>query len=160
MKPQSAVLALGLGNMILCDDSVGVRVVRLLQEHSVRLGFETAEAELAGFALLDILAGYDGVVVVDAIRLPDRTPGEVVSFDPREQTPSLHLVSGHQIDLPAALELGRALGLTMPRLVRVVGVQIEDDRSFCEDCTPAVAAAIPEAVTAMLACIAEMRRAV
>jgi hydrogenase maturation protease len=140
-----SVLLLGLGNTLLSDDAVGIHVVRHIAAGGVVPGVDVKEAEVAGFALLDLLEGYESAVVVDAIRLRDARPGEVVMLDGTGLEPSLHLVAGHQIDLPSALALGRELGRPVPSSVKIVGVQVQDDRTCSETCTPVVEAAIPEA---------------
>jgi hydrogenase maturation protease len=145
--PLATTVILGLGNAILSDDGVGIKVVRHIAKLGAPADIDLKEAEVAGFALLDLLGGYERAVVVDAIRLRDAEPGEVTVFDADSLEPSLHLVAGHQIDLPAALELGRRLGLPLPGNVTVVGVQIYDDTTFSEECTPAVTAAIPTAAS-------------
>lgn len=139
------ILVLGLGNTCLKDDAVGIHVVRALAEEADASGFETAEAEVAGFALIDLLEGFDAAVVVDAVDV-GAAPGTVTLVDVRQPGPSLHLVSGHQIDLPAALAIGVSLGSKVPHEVSVVGIQVQDARSFGETCTPAVEAAVPQAV--------------
>lgn len=138
-------LILGLGNSVLSDDAVGIHTVRFLHDEAEAAGIDTCEAEVAGFALLDLLAGYETVVVVDAVRVPDIALGEIVVMDATTDIPSLHLVAAHQIDLPSALALGAELGVDLPKVVRVVGVQIENDREFGERCGPLVEAAIPAA---------------
>jgi hydrogenase maturation protease len=147
---EKPVLVLGLGNAILCDDGVGIKVVRHLAQNGPHPGVELKEAEVAGFALLDLLEGYDRAIVVDAVRVSGTEPGQVVVFSSEMLAPSLHLVAGHQIDLPGALELGRALGRPVPSRVEIVGVQVQDDRTFDEHCTPAVEAAIPTAARIVL----------
>jgi len=139
------VLLLGIGNTVLTDDGVGIHAVRLVSEEAVQAGLSVKEAEVAGFALLDVLEGFDSVVVIDAVRLPGTAAGEIVVVDAETMPPSLHLVAGHQVDLPTALVLGRESGSHMPTEAKVVGVQIEDDRSFGTEPTAAVAAAAPKA---------------
>jgi len=153
------VLLLGIGNTILTDDGVGIHAVRLVKEDAEKAGVVVEEAEVAGFALLDILTGFDALVVVDAIRLPDREPGELVVIDGESMPPSLHLVAAHQVDLPTAIALGRDVGAHMPTEVRVVGVQIEDDRTFGTEPTPAVQAATAEAALTALAFALELATA-
>ena len=144
------ILILGLGNAILCDDGVGIQAVQHIREHDEHAGIDLKEAEVAGFALLDLLEGYDTVVVIDAVRVRGAEPGDIVVFESDSLTPSLHLVAGHQIDLPSALEIGRQLGRHVPSTVHIVGVQVEDDRTFSERCTPAVEAAVPVAAQTAL----------
>jgi len=156
-SPEPAVkptLVLGLGNSILCDDGVGIKAARYIADLGPNPDLVVKEAELAGFALIDLLEGYDRAVVIDAVKLRDGTPGDVVVFDSSSIQPSLHLVAGHQIDLPTALEMGRRLGRPVPSSVYIVGVQIENDTTFSEECTPDVEAAIPTAAHIALRIVA------
>lgn len=62
------------------------------------------------------------------------------------------LYSTHDLSLPGALALGRSLGMALPadeQLVIIV-VEVEQVLTFGEECTPAVAEAIPRAVDAVL----------
>ena len=61
----------------------------------------------------------------------------------------------HDTSLQTALGLGRAMGAVLPDDIHVVGVEAERVYDFSEQLTPAVASAIPAAVTAVfekLAC--------
>ena len=156
-QPETPWLILGLGNTILRDDGVGIKVARYIAEHTPAENIVVKEAELAGFALIDLIEGFERAIVIDAVRMDSAAPGEIVVFESGALQPSLHLVAGHQIDMPTALEMGRRMARPVPSLVYVVGVQIEDDCTFDEECTSAVQAAIPEAATAALDLIAAMR---
>jgi hydrogenase maturation protease len=150
-------LVLGLGNAILCDDGVGIKAARYIAELGPNPDMVVKEAELAGFALIDLLEGFDRAVVIDAVKLRTGKPGNVVVFESSAIEPSLHLVAGHQIDLPTALEMGRRLGRPVPSTVYIVGVQIENDTTFSESCTPDVEAAIPTAAHVALRIVAAGR---
>lgn len=140
------VLILGLGNTILTDDGVGIYAARRARE---LLGdddaVEVAEAELAGFALLDWLADRPGAVIIDALLGPGRAPGDIVVRDLDDFLPTARLAAGHQVDLPTAVGLGRSLGLVMPARIRVVAVQVADAHTLHEGCTPAVEQAVDAA---------------
>ena len=147
-------LILGLGNTILRDDGVGIKVARYIAELGHDTDVVVKEAELAGFALIDMLEGFEHAIVIDAVRVASGTPGDVVVFESGFLQPSLHLVAGHQIDMPTALEMGRQMGRPMPGTVYIVGIHVEDDCTFDEECTPAVAAAIPTAAHVALRLVA------
>jgi Ni,Fe-hydrogenase maturation factor len=61
--------------------------------------------------------------------------------------------------LPMALTLGRQAGLRLPEdeAIVLVGIEADDILNFGEACTPAVAAAVPRAVEAVLALVQETR---
>jgi hydrogenase maturation protease len=153
-------LVLGLGNPILTDDGVGIHVVREAAARCCqREGLAFAEASVGGLRLLDVLAGYERVIMVDAIQTRDGTPGQVHRLHVNDLIASRHSDSTHDLSLPGALELGRSLGTKLPGDddFVILAVEAKDVLTFGEECTPAVAAAIPHVVQMVLA-EAESRR--
>lgn len=144
-------LVLGIGNLLLTDDGVGIvvsrRVRELVRPHEP---IDVTETEMGGLALIDLCEGYERLVVVDAARLDGLGPGDVVVLGEAETRPTLHLVSGHEVDLPTALELGRHAGVSMPAEVTYVAVGVEDIATFSEGLTPLVAEAVDLAARAAL----------
>lgn len=145
-------LVLGLGNPILTDDGVGILVVRALKERPLPPGTDTAEASLGGLRLLEIIAGYDRLILVDAIQTAQGRPGEVIVTDLDKLRVSLHSGSTHDLSLSGALNLGRELGMAIPgdSDIAIVAVEVEDVGCLGETPTPAVEAAVPEAVEQVL----------
>ena len=145
-------IVLGLGNPILCDDSVGIHVARRVRETFAGSGgidqVEVHEVYAGGIRLIDVLSGFDRAILVDAMLTGQRPPGSWTSFfmdddGPAEFMPSLRNVSStHDINLPTALELGRMLGMPMPEEVRVWGVEAQNVESFSETPTELVARAV------------------
>ena len=143
-------LVLGLGNPILTDDGVGVHIARALARGPSQPDVEIAEASLGGLRLLDTAVGYNRLVLIDAIQAGGPV-GWVYQLGLNDM-PSLHSASSHDLNLPAALELGRRLGLVLPEdeAITIVAVEAEDVMTFGEVCTPRVQAAIPQAVQMVL----------
>ena len=146
-------LVLGLGNTILTDDGVGIHVVRRVAACHPRDDVTYAEASVGGLRLLDSIAGYEKVILVDAIRTPEGRPGDVYRLHASDLRASLHSGSTHDLVLRDALALGRCLQMTLPddEDLVIVAIEVEDVITFGEQCTPAVAAAIPRAAEAVLA---------
>ncbi len=146
-------LVLGLGNTILTDDGVGVRVAQAAAETCQKDDVTFAEASVGGLRLLDVIAGYDRVIMVDAIQTRDGQPGDLYRLAPSNLHASLHSGSTHDLTLPGALALGRGMGLTLPEDENfvIIAIQAKDVLTFGETCTPPVAAAIPRAVEMVLA---------
>jgi hydrogenase maturation protease len=162
-------LVLGLGNPILTDDGVGIHVARAV---AARLGPRTAsangvdfaEASVGGLRLLELLAGYKHVILVDAIQTPNGLPGDIrrLSLGKPLETDgggsifsslrgdcnnTLHAGSTHDLSLPGALAWGRQNGMELPAddAILIVAVEAQDVLTFGETCTPAVAEAVPRA---------------
>lgn len=145
-------LVLGLGNTILCDDGVGIYTVQEAAERCKRDDVVFADASVGGMRLLNVIAGYDRVIMVDAIKTADGQPGDVYRLHPGD-LPTLHSGSTHDLSLIGALALGRGMGMQLPadEDFVIVAVEVDEVWTFSEECTPAVAEAIPRAVEAVLA---------
>jgi hydrogenase maturation protease len=150
-EKEMRILVLGIGNPILTDDAVGILVVRALGE----VDADIREAPIGGFALLDLIRGYDKVIVVDAVRSEqERMPGTVSVLEENEIKRALHASSTHDVSFFEALELGKKLfSEEMPTEIVVVGIEVEDTKTFSEKPTECVQNAIPEAVDLVKALI-------
>jgi hydrogenase maturation protease len=146
---------IGLGNTILSDDGAGIYAVREIKRRLRDTGLSDAadivEIEVAGFALLELLAGWKRIILVDSIQFDNLKPGTVIQIDPQELRTSLRLRSVHDVDLPTILALGRKIGLKMPEEVIVVGIQAEDALTLGERLTPAAERGVSDAVARVLA---------
>lgn len=138
-------LVLGLGNTILSDDGAGIYAVRALAERLEGVA-ECRESASAGLDLIELLNGYERAIIVDAIELEGEAPGTVFRLKPDDMRITARLASLHDVDLVTALALGRSLGFSMPDEVTVYAVQAGDARTLCEECTEAVAGALPALV--------------
>jgi hydrogenase maturation protease len=136
----TSTLVLGMGNPILSDDGVGLYVARRLREAPLPDGVEVRESEVAGLRLLELLRGYDKVVIVDALQ-SGREAGEVVRYEARDFAGGHRYSSAHSIGLETALELGRTLGYDMPADVTVLAVEAVDVETFAEELSAPVAEA-------------------
>jgi hydrogenase maturation protease len=152
-KPILRALVVGLGNPILTDDGVGICVVRELASRPSPPNVDLAEACVGGLRLLDTLAGYERVILVDAIQTRGGTPGDIYRLYPTDFKVSLHAGSTHDLSLPGALAFGRGIGLTLPddQNLTIIAIEVEDVLTFCEECTCAVRESVPGAVEAVLA---------
>jgi hydrogenase maturation protease len=143
------ILVLGLGNPLLGDDTVGLKVAARVRERlSGAPGVEVEEEAAGGLRLMERMTGYDRVVLVDAA-VTGGTPGEIRRLAP-DDLPTRRTAAAHGIDLSQALALGRQLGYPMPSEVRIVAVEAVSVLEFRDEMTPAVAAAVEPAVEAVL----------
>jgi hydrogenase maturation protease len=158
--PMPKTLVLGLGNPILTDDCVGIHIIRAAASRCSQVNSVVfAEASVGGLRLLDLLTGYDRVILVDAIQTCDGQPGDVYRVGPGDLLQSLHSGSTHDLSLPGALALGRGMGMNLPsdEDITILAVEVEEVLTFGETCTPAVMAAMPGTVEAVLAELKERR---
>ena len=148
------IVILGIGNILLTDEGVGVRVVEALAARGgLPPGVELIDGGTCGMEMLEQLENLDGLIVVDCVRCnqPPATPvllkgDDVPVFFKTKLSP-------HQVslsDVLASLEFtGRA-----PRKTVIVGMQ-PVSMGLGLDLSPEVAARLPELVDLTLAEIAE-----
>ena len=142
------LVILGLGNTILTDDGAGIYVAREVEEKlrgkGQGLRVKVIEASVGGFNLIDILAGYDRAVVIDAIHTKNGKPGEFYELDLAALKPSARLSSLHQIDFATACDLAKKMDVEFPKEFAIFAMEVEDEFSFGEEPTLKVKAAIPK----------------
>ena len=151
-------LLLGLGNPILTDDGIGVYVVRAVADRwtgvarSAGASVEFQEACVGGLRLLEVIVGYERLILVDAILTPDGVPGQIYRLTPDDLRTSLHAGSTHDLSFQGALAWGRQIGMVLPppESISMITIEAEDVLTFGEALTPAVAAALLDAVDTVL----------
>lgn len=141
----------GLGNPILSDDSVGIKVAGLVKQRLAgSAGVDVIEVYAGGLRLMEAIAGYDRAIIVDAVKTGDHAPGTIrkLSLDSLAQT--RNMLCTHDGDLATALALGRDLGLKLPDSVEIIGIEVAEVELFSEELTSKVVAALPDAVAEVL----------
>jgi hydrogenase maturation protease len=145
-------LVVGLGNPILGDDGIGIRVARAIANTNCVADskVEFLEASLGGLALAEQLQGYDRVILVDAIQTRGGKPGAVYRLN-LDDLPSYHADSIHDTSLATALQVFRHQGGHVPSQITIIAIEAVNLHDFGETLTPEVEAAIPFAMDAVLA---------
>ncbi|MBB1199430.1 HyaD/HybD family hydrogenase maturation endopeptidase [Enterobacteriaceae bacterium 89] len=116
------ILVLGIGNLLLSDEGVGVRIVEALeQRYLLPPHVEVLDGGTSGMELLDVMANRDHLIVADAVLTGDKPGSVVVLHD--DQIPALfsQKVSPHQLGLADVLMALRLTG-EFPRRLTLVGV--------------------------------------
>lgn len=149
-------LILGLGNPILSDDGIGIHVVRqaaACYEKDSCGEVVFAEASAGGLRLLEMIAGYDRLILADAIQTQGGIPGTRHHLRVSDVRSSLHAGSTHDLSFLGALAFGRGLGMLLPAdaEISIFAIEAEDVLTFSEALTPGVSAALPCAVDELLA---------
>jgi len=148
-------LVAGIGNIFLADDGFGVEAVKAIDPGSLPPGVDVADYGIRGVHLAyELLDGrYDALVLIDAVPLSDDAPGTLAVLDVSGYSRRAEFsddwagtaVDAHSMQPEAVLAALHNLGGAIDR-VYVVGCQpaaLDEGIGL----TPAVAAAIPAAVT-------------
>lgn len=131
-------LILALGNPIVSDDAVGWevadRLVAMLPTGSVEVLKESG----ASLDLLGAMAGFDRLIVLDAIQLGTAPVGTVHKFSLEDFSSTVRYSSAHDINFATAFQMGRQFGYSMPGEVRIYAIEVKELRRFADECTPEI----------------------
>jgi hydrogenase maturation protease len=137
-------IVIGVGNPLLGDDGVGIRVAReLSRRFDNHAGVTVTELYAGGLRLMEAMVGFDRALVIDAMVSGSCPPGSVRCFAPEELGATRNLRCAHDTSLPAALAMGEMLGLPLPEEIRVWGVEAGCCEEFGEELTAPVEKAVP-----------------
>ena len=145
MNERTAVLVLGLGNVVCTDDGAGIAAIhKLIREYDMAEGVRALDGGTLGLSLLPLVDSADQVILVDAIN-GDGPPGTLLRIEGDEVAPAVYeRLSPHQIGV-ADLLAGASLLDKYPERVVILGVVPESIELGLER-TPNVQAAIPALV--------------
>ncbi|MDD2851129.1 MAG: hydrogenase maturation protease [Desulfuromonadaceae bacterium] len=155
----SETVIIGMGNRLLSDDGVGIAVACAVAECiNQRVKLTVKELPSGGIRLMEAMIGFKRAVVVDAM-LSGVTPGTVQRFDPKQFVTTKNTFSSHDTDFATAYDLGVMAAVPLPEQVSFWGIEAGEFDLFGERFTDEVAAALPEAVSRIVAEIMEWEEA-
>ena len=116
MKSVPRIVVLGIGNILLADEGVGVRALELVRESDDEGDLILVDGGTLGIALLELVENADGLIVIDAARL-DRKPGSVDCYRDEAMDGLLcsRLRTVHELGLKDLLDMARVSGALPPR---------------------------------------------
>ena len=134
-------LVLGIGNPIVTDDAVGLKVAQMIKRANPEL--EVVEACSGAMGLFDYITDCDRLIIVDSVKTDGGNPGALYKIDMEDLKPKLNHAASHGLDIASAFKLGEGLGYRMPRTVSIYAVEVKDNVNFGEGCTKEVSDRIP-----------------
>ena len=144
MPANERILVLGVGNPLVRDEGVGVRVVEeLVKRYSFPETVEVADVGTMGMSILGMITSASHVVMVDAVDKTGCEPGTVVLLTPEDLAPNQVMHSLHDVRFVDVL---RAAELTGRRpSAEIVGVQVREMVQMRMGLSDDVEAAVPAA---------------
>ena len=112
---------MGVGNVLMGDEGVGVHAVRLLDRRAWPPHVSLLDGGTGGFHLLSHVGDCDILVMIDAT-LDGRPPGTVSIIEPRYASDFPRALSAHDIGLKDLVDSAAILGM-MPK-VRLVTISV------------------------------------
>lgn len=135
-KPDN-ITVLGVGNILYCDDGVGIRVIEKLEaEYEFPDNVILVDGGVLGINLLGIISQAGKLLVVDTV-MNKGNPGDLHRLENHE-IPNRILAKNslHQVDMIEALTLCKALD-HVPETT-VIGIEPKDLNSLSEYLTPTI----------------------
>jgi len=149
---KNRTLIIGLGNIILSDDGAGILIAREIANRCHSLpDIDVVEASIGGIGLLELIAGYKKVILVDSIKTAEGQSGEIYRIDVEDLGDISYPCSPHFLDIRTAVELGSKFGYEMPENIEIYAIEIKENTTFSEILTPEVEKAIPVLVDRIIA---------
>src|SRR4030043_1068944 len=105
------IVILGVGNILLSDEGVGVHVANELIKTKLPPEVSVVEGGTDGFRLLNVITEADRLIVIDAVR-GGAEPGSIYRFDIDDvrNCPSGFKTSVHQIGILEVIDLSELIG--------------------------------------------------
>lgn len=133
-------LVLGIGNLLMGDEGVGVRAVEQLQRDPWPAGVTVVDGGTGGFHLLEYLQDFSPIVMIDAT-MDGRPAGTVDVLRPKYASDFPRALTAHDIGLRDLVESAALLG-PLPDIT-LVTVSIAEIKSMVTTLSPEVEAALP-----------------
>ncbi|MBI3599506.1 MAG: HyaD/HybD family hydrogenase maturation endopeptidase [Nitrospinae bacterium] len=145
----SKILVLGVGNILLKDEGVGVRVIeRLQRDYKFPPNVEIIDGGTAGLGLLNLFEGIDHLIIVDAIQGND-TPGSLYRFKFEDISANIpKKFSPHQIGIFETLTVKKVLG-KLPDTT-IIAIQPKDCNHWGMELTPEIENKIPDVINLVM----------
>jgi hydrogenase maturation protease len=136
----SGTLVLGIGNLLMGDEGVGVHILRALEHDAWPPHVTLLDGGTGGFHLLSYLRDYESIVMIDAT-LDGQPPGTVSLIRPRYASDFPRSLTAHDIGLRDLIEATVLLG-RLP-VIDLITVSIAVIAPMVVTLSPPVEAALP-----------------
>ncbi len=134
------ILILGVGNVLLGDEGVGVHAARRLGAFPFPPGVTVVDGGTGGFHLLPYFDDCDSMIMIDAA-MDGQRPGTVSVLEPRFASDFPKALSAHDIGLRDLVESAVLLD-SLPR-IHLITVSIEEMQPMCMELSPPVSESLP-----------------
>lgn len=102
-----------------------------------------AEAAVAGLAVLDVVCGWERVILMDSIQRQDGEPGTIYRYHLEDFMDTARMTSPHDLNLPSAIEFGASQGFQVPENIIIYAIEAEDVFTIREGMSQVVKTALP-----------------
>ncbi len=145
---QRKIVVLGVGNLLLSDEGVGIHVVNKLRKMALPSEVEVIEGGVDGLGLMNVVMSTERLIVVDAVK-GGGFPGSIYRFGPEDLTthPDVYKMSVHEIGILEVIRLSGLVSQT-PKTT-IIGVEPKSLKTGME-LSPEIQAKVPRIIELIL----------
>lgn len=143
MNAGKEILVLGVGNLLMGDEGVGVHVIRALDLTELPPGVRLLDGGTGSFQLLEPMQSASSVILIDA-SADGGAPGTVRRIEPKFSSDYPRTLTAHDIGLKDLLDAFHFMGEEVQ--VVLFAVSIAGVQPMQDELSPEVAAALPRLV--------------
>lgn len=142
-KKNNTTLILGVGNLVLQDEGVGIHIAHQMENEKLPEGVDVLDGGTCGLHLLNWIQDYDRLIIIDAT-LDEYPPGTIRVIKPKFIKDFPPLMSAHEFGIRDMIE---AMIMTekLPDIDLIV-ISAEKVSDLGLELTPDVEAAIPKVI--------------
>jgi hydrogenase maturation protease len=136
------ILILGLGNILMGNEGIGVRAIEFLKDQKIAQNVRLLDGGTGGFHLLSLFQEYSKFIIIDAT-ISDGVFGEINVLQPKFASDFPRTLTSHDIGLRDLMQSAELLG-DLPEIhlltinikdLNEVGIGISD---ALEQCLPKI----------------------
>lgn len=137
-------LVIGLGSTIAGDDGIGIYIARRLKSKIKDKNINIIETYYSGLKLIDLIYGYDKVVIIDALKNGNTKLGEVELFDIENEEFKKTSTMLHNQNFVSNFRSLRQIQPEMPKDFKIIGVNVDNINCFNENLSSRLKKKLPE----------------
>ena len=145
---EKKTVILGVGNLLLSDEGVGVHVINKMMDLHFPPDIELIEGGVDGLRLMNLVVGVDRLIVIDAVK-GGGSPGSIYKFKPEEFAAytDTSKLSVHQVGILEVIHLSGLVG-KLPETT-IIGVEPKSVEIGME-LTPEIQSKVPRIIELVL----------
>ncbi len=142
-------IVLGVGNLLLKDEGIGIHVVQELQKRQLPNDVEVVDGATSGMNLLALFPEASRLIIVDCVKGGEE-PGTIYKFTPNEVKRRAWrlMTSLHDVNLADVFQLAEQMG-EMPEDVVIIGVEPKE-LDYGVELSPEVKEKLPQVIEEVL----------
>ncbi len=139
------ILVLGVGNILMADEGIGVQIVSEMQTLDLPENVELLDGGTAGLDLIPYMKDKKKIIIIDCIDTDD-PPGTVYRMTPLDlqEINTFTISSMHQIGLAETIQLSRLLGNDAE--VVIIGITPKNYKEYSLEISPELKAIVNKVI--------------